>query len=238
VLELVFEEDGHGDDGTVAVLRERVQAIDPHGAVEVRDDGAYVVQLSRALDPGALADLGHRGVLGLYEVDEDWTPGKLHALLAACELADVDCHRDQGVAADRVLARQAPLELGGPEMHVVLLGGPELTNDHIAGSVSGTDDYTGEPRVIVTLTAEGKQLFLDLSTRTVGRRIAIALDGEVVSAPVVREPIPGGVIQISLGSAGSFEESSARTEVLAAQLGATALSVPLSLLETRVIDAP
>ena len=62
-----------------------------------------------------------------------------------------------------------------------------------------------------------------------GKRFAIVLDGEVISAPVIREPIPGGNGIIS----GRFTVQSAQD--LALLLRAGALPAPLTILEERTV---
>ncbi len=61
--------------------------------------------------------------------------------------------------------------------------------------------YTGEPQVQVDLTPEDGKRFTDLSTRLVDHKIAIMFDERVLSAPLVNEPIPGGMFVISMGAA-------------------------------------
>ena len=68
-----------------------------------------------------------------------------------------------------------------------------------------------------------------LTAENVGKRFAIVLDGEVISAPVIREPIPGGNGIIS----GSFTVQSAQD--LALLLRAGALPAPLTILEERTV---
>ena len=65
------------------------------------------------------------------------------------------------------------------------------------------------------LDSRGAQLFGDVTTRNVGRNLAIVLDGDVQSAPVIREPITGGRGQITgrfdvRGGAGPRERAAQR----------------------------
>jgi preprotein translocase subunit SecD len=72
-------------------------------------------------------------------------------------------------------------------------------------------------RVLITLDDSGADRFEALTQRQLKRRIAIVVDGSVVSAPVVREPIRGGSISISMG-AGTVEGQRQEAEELAAAL--------------------
>jgi len=60
--------------------------------------------------------------------------------------------------------------------------------------------FNEEPQVQVVLTAQGRKTFGDMTTQGVGRKIAIVIDGDVVSAPVVASPITGGRAYITAGS--------------------------------------
>lgn len=74
------------------------------------------------------------------------------------------------------------------------------------------------PRVSFTLSKEDGERFAALSGKLVGRKLAIVLDGEVHSAPYVREAITGGELQIAIGSGTGDAMAAARA--LAATLAA------------------
>lgn len=76
---------------------------------------------------------------------------------------------------------------------------------------------------------EGGKKFADLTARNVGKQIAIVLDGQVLTAPVVQEAITGGKAQIS-GSR-SVEEA----EHLAILLRSGSLPVKIEVLENRTV---
>jgi preprotein translocase subunit SecD len=87
----------------------------------------------------------------------------------------------------------------------------------------------GQPVVSIRFDGVGGRKFGKLTSENVGRRFAIVLDGEVVSAPVIREPIPGGNGVIS----GRFTVQTAND--LALLLRAGALPAPLTILEERTV---
>ena len=72
---------------------------------------------------------------------------------------------------------------------------------------------------------------LRITEDNVGNPFAIVLDGKVLSAPVIREPITGGAGQIS----GNFTVQQASD--LAALLRAGALPAPLTVIEERTVGA-
>lgn len=88
-------------------------------------------------------------------------------------------------------------------------------------------DVTNSPVVTFTFDAPGARRFGIATRDNVGRRIAIMLDGKVLIAPVIREPILGGTGQIL----GSFTRESARD--LAVLIRAGALPAPLILVEAH-----
>ena len=87
----------------------------------------------------------------------------------------------------------------------------------------------GEPYVSLTLNAKGAQIFANVTATNVGKRLAIVLDGKVVSAPVIREAIPSGQAQIS----GNFSVEQAND--LSVILRAGALPAPVVVEEERTV---
>jgi SecD/SecF fusion protein len=81
--------------------------------------------------------------------------------------------------------------------------------------------------VTFTFDPAGAARFGDVTRDNVGRRLAIIVDGKVMSAPVIREPILGGRGQIS----GGFTRESAQDLALLIRVGA--LPAPLTVLEER-----
>ncbi len=63
----------------------------------------------------------------------------------------------------------------------------------------------GKPQVLITFTEEGKKQFAEATTKYVGKRIAILLDGKLETAPTVNEPILGGSAVIT----GNYTEGEA-----------------------------
>jgi len=96
---------------------------------------------------------------------------------------------------------------------------------------SGGGGLTNEPVVILSFNKEGSDLFEKITTEHVGRNLGIFLDGEVISAPVIREPITGGTATIS----GGFTPDEAR--LLVRDLNFGALPLPIELISTQTIGA-
>lgn len=92
-------------------------------------------------------------------------------------------------------------------------------------------DQNNMPVVTTTFDATGARKFAKLTTDHVNERFAIVLDGKVLSAPTIREPIPGGRGQIS----GGFTLQGAKD--LAVLLRSGALPAPLQVIEERTVGA-
>jgi preprotein translocase subunit SecD len=106
----------------------------------------------------------------------------------------------------------------------VLVSGEDLTD-----AQPGFDQRNGEPIVTFRFNNNGARRFAQVTQENVGRPFAIVLDNEVISAPVIREPILGGSGQIS----GSFTVQGAND--LAILLRAGALPAPLTIIEERTV---
>ena len=92
-------------------------------------------------------------------------------------------------------------------------------------------DQNNMPVVTTVFDATGARKFARLTTEHVNERFAIVLDGKVLSAPTIREPIPGGRGQIS----GGFSLQGAKD--LAVLLRSGALPAPLTVIEERTVGA-
>ena len=93
------------------------------------------------------------------------------------------------------------------------------------------DPNTGIPQVLLQFDGEGTKLFADITATNIGKRIAIFLDGEVLSAPTVNTSISNGQAVIS----GQFTVQEARD--LVTRLNSGALPVPIKLIQQQTIGA-
>ena len=106
----------------------------------------------------------------------------------------------------------------------VLVSGGELQD-----AQPGFDQRSGEAIVTFRFNSTGSRKFAQATLENVGQPFAIVLDNEVISAPVIREPITAGSGQIS----GNFTVQSANE--LAILLRAGALPAPLTVIEERTV---
>ena len=107
-------------------------------------------------------------------------------------------------------------------------GNTALTGTDLQNAKEETDQQ-GQNLVSLEFSSEGGQKFADLTTKNVGRKIAILLDGEVLTAPNVKEPILGGKAVIT-GSR-TLEEA----HNLAILLRSGSLPVKVNIIETRTV---
>ncbi|MBP8598306.1 MAG: protein translocase subunit SecD [Selenomonas sp.] len=126
-------------------------------------------------------------------------------------------------AAIQTIGKTAMLEFKDEDGNTV------LTGTDLKDAQASTNQQSGQNVVNLEFSDEGAKKFADLTTKNVGRTIAILLDGEVLTAPNVREPILGGKAEIS--GQKSLEEA----QNLAVVLRSGALPVKVNIIETRTV---
>ncbi|HEY0033913.1 MAG TPA: protein translocase subunit SecD, partial [Devosia sp.] len=121
-----------------------------------------------------------------------------------------------------------PSQDGGEELlyEDVALGGESLVD-----AQPSYDQQRALPVVSFRFDTRGAVAFGQITSANVGKRFAIVLDNQVITAPVIQQPITGGTGQIS----GNFTTASAND--LAVLLRAGALPASLDIVEERTVDA-
>ncbi len=108
-----------------------------------------------------------------------------------------------------------------------------LTGERINDAQPGFDNRTNEAAVHINLDGVGARKFKDATRENVGKRMAIILfekgHGEVVTAPVIREEIGGGRVQIT----GKMSTEEAQDTALLLRAGA--LAAPMEIVEERTV---
>ncbi len=124
-----------------------------------------------------------------------------------------------------------PQALGGQIYRTlyVLERQPFITGEMLEDASATRDQQFNQAIVQFELSRAGGRIFGDVTGRHIGDRIAILLDGEVVSAPVVRSRI-GQRGQIELG-----QQDMQEARDLALVLRAGALPAPLHIMEERTV---
>ncbi len=199
----------------ITILRNRVNEL---GVAEpiVQQQGAdrVVVQLPGVQDTARAKDiLGRTATLEIRMVNDE--PGVLEAALAGQPPFGSDLYTERG--GGQLLVRRQVV----------------LTGDRINDAQPGFDQRNNEPAVHVNLDGTGARIFKEVTRENVGKRMAIVLvekgKAEVITAPVIREEIGGGRVQIS----GRMNTREANDIALLMRAGA--LAAPMEIVEERTV---
>jgi len=199
----------------IQILRNRVNEL---GVAEpiIQQQGAerVVVQLPGVQDTARAKDiLGRTATLEIRMVNED--PGVHEQAVAGQVPFGSDLYTDRS-GAPVVVRRQVV-----------------LTGDRINDAQSGFDQRSNEPAVHVSLDGAGARIFKEVTRENVGKRMAIVLvekgRTEVITAPVIREEIGGGRVQIS------GRMSTREANDIALLMRAGALAAPMEIVEERTV---
>ncbi len=106
-----------------------------------------------------------------------------------------------------------------------------LTGKYLKKAELSFNQTTRQPEVLLHFESDGEKLFAQITKENVGRVLAIFLDNQIISQPVIREEIRNGTAQIS----GSFTPTEARD--LVRNLNYGALPVPIALASTQTVGA-
>ncbi len=206
-------------DGAVAqniqILRNRVNEL---GVAEpiIQQQGAerVVVQLPGVQDTARAKDiLGRTATLEIRLVDDD--PSSLAAAQAGSVPLGTDLMTERN--GGKLLVKRQVV----------------LTGDRINDAQPGFDQRTSEPAVHINLDNQGANIFKEVTRENVGKRMAIVLvekgKAEVITAPVIREEIGGGRVQIS----GRMTTREANDVALLMRAGA--LAAPMEIVEERTV---
>ena len=205
-------------DQGLKVIRNRVDQFGvAEPTIQKQGDNRILVQLPGVQDPArAKALIGKTAVLEFKLVDDQ---------------VDVTRALQEGPPpGDEILYGRRVDRTTKTETRVPYVVKKEvlLTGDVISDATVRVSDV-GEPYVSVSFDSVGARLFGEATEKNVGKALAIVLDGNVHSAPVIRERIPSGQAQISGGF--TFEEASD----LAIVLRTGALQAPVQVLEERTV---
>ena len=198
---------------TIKIVRQRVDESGTREAVILRQGHKrLIVELPGVSDPARIKHLiGRTAKLTLHLVDEHVTLGTLGDL--------TDRQMPPGT---RLLPSADARESMLPIRKSVVVSGEDLVD-------AQPSFQNGQPVVTFRFNPLGGRKFSKITQENVSKRLAIVLDGKVISAPVIREPILGGSGIIS----GRFTTQEAQD--LALLLRAGALPAPLTYLEERTV---
>lgn len=196
---------------SIEIVRRRIDEMGTkEPAIQQQGEDRIVLQLPGVQNPQEVKDLlGKTAKMSFHLVDE--------------ETSFADAKRGKIPQSSMVV----PDENGGTIIvkRAVVVGGDQLESAKVSY------DENRQPAVSFSFKKIGARRFGDATKQNVGRRLAIVLDGEVISAPVINSPITGGQGQIT----GNFTVESAGE--LALLLRSGALPAPLEVIEERTVGA-
>jgi preprotein translocase subunit SecD len=171
----------------------------------------------------------------LVQVPGMQDPAALRALIGRTarlefKLVDNNVTREQLESGRAPIGSQIlPFAEGGPNGRIGVQRRAIITGDQIADARQGFDPQDGSPVVNIRFDSAGSHRFANVTQQNVGKPFAIILDGVVLSAPRINEPILGGTAQIK----GSFTVQSANQ--LAISISSGRLPVELTTIEERSV---
>ena len=207
--------------GVIDVITGRINALGlTEPVIQRKGLNQVIVELPGIKDiDRALALIGETAQLTFHEAE--WAPQNLNRLTEEEKIILL------GENANIVYLKQV---LSNDEilMRPLILKKKVIQGSQLEEAFPGTDSY-GRPVVNIKFNSEARDIFYETTKRSVGRPIAILLDGIPVSAPNVDEPILGGNAVIS----GSFTAQEVKDLVI--KLRAGSLPVPVTILSNRLI---
>jgi preprotein translocase subunit SecD len=197
-------------DQTIDVLRQRIDSLALKPTFNLGGDDKFVIEVPHQPDTTRL-----KSVIV--------TPGKLAFRFVDMSVGVDQAQRGQMPPQSEILQGQG----GTPYLVEKRLA---MSGENLTDAQPGLDQRTNEPIVTFRFNASGAREFARVTGEKVGVPMAVVLDGVVLAAPIIREPILGGTGQIS----GSFTVESAND--LAMLLRSGALPAPLTIIEERTLD--
>jgi preprotein translocase subunit SecD len=202
-------------DSATDVVRKRIDALGTREPTITRQgDNRIMVQVPGLQNPQALKDLlGQTAQLDFKLVDQAALP------------SDVA----QGIVppGDELVPYAPGTPGAGTAIAVKRLGG--IRGDQLTNAQQSFEPRTNVPVVSIEFNSQGSARFAKLTTENVNKPFAIILDGQVLSAPNINEPILGGNAQIS----GNFTTASANQLAIALRSGA--LPIKLTVVDERTV---
>lgn len=170
---------------------------------------------------------------GIKTQEEEQRARELISRAAKLELMAIDEDRAMRVSelsdaeaasfGDKILQDALQPQIKHLVREIPILDGTMLTDAQVGY------DQNNNPTINFTLSSDGAQIFGDFTAKSVGKRLAIVLDGKVYSAPVINERIGGGSGQIS----GNYTTAEANDLAIALRSGA--LLAPIYMMEKRSV---
>lgn len=201
---------------SIEIVRRRIDELGTREPIIQRQgSNRIIVQVPGVTDPQRLKILINQTAKLTFQMVHSNDPGSIQEALEGRTFRDAVLMPTEDVQEPYLLIKTE-----------ILVSGEDLVN-----ASPGFDSRNNQPVVNFRFNNRGALKFGRVTSDSVGQRFAIVLDGRVVSAPSIREPITGGSGQIS----GNFTVESANN--LSILLRSGALPAPMSILEERTVGA-
>ena len=111
-------------------------------------------------------------------------------------------------------------------MRLVRTDLPELSGENVESAYPARNTETNRPYVALKLDHKGGDIFYNITKEHVGDKLAILMDNQLVSDPVIRSEIPGGNVSIEMGR-GDPKETMDEVNSLVVSLRSGSLPAPI-----------
>ena len=217
----------------VTIVENRVNGLGVNEAVvQQAGERRVVVELPGETDPEkALATLQQTGMLEFVDFS-----ALSYEEADALRQTESEIYTDFNLTTEEAAALEASLAISATQtttstispianrVYHTIMTGAELTTVGVQ-----TNSQTNELVIAFELSNDGGKIFSDFTTNHLNQALAIVLDGKVISAPTVQNPITDGKGIIS----GNFTYDTANN--LAVQLRYGSLPIPLKVVEVRTV---
>ncbi|MFA5871333.1 MAG: protein translocase subunit SecD [Parcubacteria group bacterium] len=170
--------------------------------------------------------------------DSDLAPGQVYPQVVETQFGYhiIKKIEERGEGDDKeVHAQHILLSIKNPELEAQMAG-PQFESTGLSGKNLKRadvtfDPQTNKPQVAIEFDSEGAKMFAQITKENIGKRIAIYLDGQVISAPTVQTEITDGKAVIT----GNFTLDESKK--LAQRLNEGALPMPITLIGQQSVEA-
>jgi SecD/SecF fusion protein len=200
---------------SVSIVRRRVDGTGvAQASISRQDPDRILLELPGVKDPEEIKKIiGTTAKMDFHLVDETAAPDPSHVPPGDMLLQD-----------DSMVGRG-----GGQPVPILVKRKIEVSGENLTDAHPATDQQNGGWVINFKFDSVGARKFAQITEQNVGHRFAVVLDGRVITAPVIREPITGGSGQIS----GNFTAQEASTTSML--LNAGALPAPIKFIEERSV---
>jgi preprotein translocase subunit SecD len=222
-------------DQALETIRNRVDQFGvSEPTIHRQAENELVIQLPGVKDAQRAIDLvGKTAILEFKLLDDESSLAAQMPTTIPLDLEDetLKQYADQLPEGDEIMfGRERNKDTGIETKRVYLMKKQTLmTGDFLTESRVNIDQRYNEPYVGMSFDATGAKLFEEITANNVNKRLAIILDDNVYSAPVIRDRIAGGNAQIT----GTFTMQEAKD--LAIVLRSGSLPAPLKMLQNVTV---